>query len=110
MHIIPEYCNNCNVSDDKIDVVLVLVLEYSWITTSPSKTGRSPIVKNKRKENKTGQKKNNPSRKSMVQQYYYTNSNSLLPPPLFNTKFGKPPFLGKRFGATDNIELEGGVG
>ena len=38
------------------------------------------------------------------------NSNFPLPLPLFNVEFRKPPFLGKRLGATNNIELGGGGG
>ena len=49
----------------------------------------------------------NRSRKPLAQQYYY--SNFPLPLPLFNVEFRKPQFLGKRLGATNNIELgEGG--
>lgn len=39
----------------------------------------------------------------MAQQCYH----SPLPAPLFNVEFGKPPFLGKRFGVSYNIELGG---
>ena len=37
-----------------------------------------------------------------------TTRNFPLPLPLFNVEFRKPQFLGKRLGATNNIELGGG--
>ena len=45
----------------------------------------------------------NLSRKPLAQQYYY--SNFPLPLPLFKVEFRKSQFLGKRLGATNNIEL-----